>query len=222
MSTNPATNESNLRRRTPRIVTDSNANIQQCAASWSATPVEVRAEWDLAAATLHDGLEPSQLARITGYLTYVRYNSVNLGVDNPMMDSPPQFEPVEPLPTIGLLASWTAAHGVKLMLTPSEPYAHKLEIWGARPLSPSRAVYTSTSFKKCGYINTFSGAVDVAPIYLTRYRVPVAGYKIALKVYGVTPQGQKTNGLTLIEIAFTPGAAQLEKPAEEEHTLHVG
>lgn len=223
--TTPTTKSSNLRTRTPRRVTPATLLLSQLANNWQSLPVETRGEWDAACAILHNDLAPAQLARMTGYSTYIKLNTVNAGVNNSVLDSPPDFGPISPLPTIGLLASFQPGSGLKLMLTPQGSYPHKLEIWGARPMLPQRAVYTSTSFKKCGYINSLTGAVDVAPVYQTRYRVPTAGYKIALKVVGITASGQKTATLTLIEIAFAPsmeGTETAPQDPAEDPALHLG
>lgn len=84
-------------------------------------------------------------------------------------------------------------------------------IQGAKPLYPGQNIYLKGSFKQIGSQNGLSLTTPIGDLYLTRYRVPTAGYQIALKVIGVSPGGHRTAPVFVSAVATQSTSADESK-----------
>ncbi len=142
------------------------------------------------------------------YAHFVRHGitQINAG-GQPQTTAPAAPVPAPPLPLLTLDNNYVQGSLI-LSIISSAAYAGRIIIYAARPALAGNNHYKKGAFKVIGSLPSLAvGLNAIGPLYTTKYRVPTAGYEVAIKVVGVTTHGFRTNEVLLTDIIGLSAAA---------------
>ena len=182
--------------------------LSMAAAQWAVMNGQQRNSYAELTKLVTTDLEPTVPTKKSAYTTFVAMSAANIATGQALQPSAPPYAPALPLPNIQVSAAYAEGR-LTLTLFPDAPYPHAVAIKAARPILAANNIYKSTAFKKIGSVSGLSLSTDITALYLSRFHVPGAGYKIALELMGVTPTGYHTSGLFVFGIVSASAAAGL-------------
>lgn len=202
-------------RRGPRILTGPTV-VEIAASHWACMSMEERDTYAALTAEMANSGEPKLPGKRAAYNTFVLLSAANIAAGKQLDTTALPYAPCPLLPDITVTASY-ANKTLTLTLTPSAAYPHPIAIKACLPLLASDFPTTATKFKKIGAVADFSGAVDITPLFNSRYRVPGTGMKVALEIMGVAPGGFHTQAKLVCAVINAPAAVATLTAPQDVH-----
>lgn len=178
-----------------------NGIMRQLGLVWSAASGEEKSSWLALCRILSTQYSNQKATHGGAFSTFFDFNSTHMNMDAPIQTMAPAFAAATPLPAVTFTPGFVGPTPY-FTLTAAANYPDKVLVYGALPTLDGATVAESKPYKLLGHIDTLgTSPVAITDLYLTPFRVPGTGYKLCLKLVGVTSDGFRStevciNGIT--------------------------
>lgn len=179
-----------------------------------------QSSWAVLAGQTAQTNELGMPSKVGAYALFVQHGitQTNAG-GQPHTTAPAAPVPAPPLPLV-MLSNTYSQGALSLTLFASTPFAGRVIVYAARPALASNNLYKKGAFKVIGSLPSLvQGGNSISALYAAKYRVPSAGYEVAVKLVGVTSHGFRTSEMLLTNIVGA--SAQAAHEAADETVLKV-